>query len=83
MADKPTSRNRSGYDYASYFREMTVQHDLTTMPEDKKWSGIPIVAPDPHKIVLYLGCNVLRTSHMIHTVTDVFDLLGLDYVTVA
>ena len=78
----PISRNRSGYDYASYFREMIVQHDLTTMPEDKKWSAVPQVAPDPHSIVLYLGCNVLRTSHMIRNVTDIFDLLGLDYIAV-
>ena len=82
MPDKPTSRKRSGYDYASYFREMVVQHDLTTMPEDKKWSGVPELVPEPHSIVLYLGCNVLRTSHMIRTVTDVLDLLGLDYVAV-
>jgi heterodisulfide reductase subunit D len=32
--------------------------------------------------VLYLGCNVLRTSHLVQTVTAVFDLLGLDYVAV-
>lgn len=82
MPPKPVSRNRSGYDYASYFREMLVQHDLTTMPEDKKWSAVPEVAPDPHSIVLYLGCNVLRTSDMIRNVTDIFDLLGLDYIAV-
>lgn len=82
MHDKPASRNQSGYDYAAYFREMRVQHDLTTMPEDKKWSGVPQVNPEPHSIVLYLGCNVMRTSHMIRAATDVFDLLGLDYVAV-
>ena len=32
--------------------------------------------------MLYLGCNVLRTSHMIRTVTAIFDRLGLDYVAV-
>ena len=37
---------------------------------------------EPHQIVLYLGCNVLRTSHMIRTVTAIFDRLGLDYVAV-
>jgi len=31
---------------------------------------------EPHQIVLYLGCNVLRTSHMIRTVTAIFDRLG-------
>ena len=29
--------------------------------------------------MLYLGCNVLRTSHMVQTATAIFDRLGLDY----
>jgi len=33
-------------------------------------------------VVLYLGCNVLRTSHLVQTVIAVFDLLGIDYVAV-
>ena len=82
MTDKPTSRNKSGFKYGPYFREMQLQHDVMTMPEDKSWLSSPSTEPDPHKIVLYLGCNVLRTSHMIRTVTDVFDLLGVDYVAV-
>src|SRR5262249_25508251 len=30
----------------------------------------------------YLGCNVLRTSHLVQTAAAVFDRLGLDYVAV-
>ncbi|MDA0770303.1 MAG: hypothetical protein BZY79_06290 [SAR202 cluster bacterium Casp-Chloro-G4] len=82
MADKPISRNKSGFAYGPYFREMTVQHDTMMMPENKSWLAVPDKDPEPHKVVLYLGCNVLRTSHMIRTVTDVFDLLGVDYVAV-
>ena len=82
MAEKPSSRNGSGFAYGPYFREMTLQHDVMMMPENKSWLASPAQDPEPHKIVLYLGCNVLRTSHMIRTVTDVFDLLGVDYVAV-
>jgi Fe-S oxidoreductase len=32
--------------------------------------------------VLYLGCNVFRSSHMIQTITAIFDRLGLEYVAV-
>jgi Fe-S oxidoreductase len=71
-----------GYDYGRYFGEIRLTHDLTTRPEERRWRLTP---PErdaaPRDIVLYLGCNVLRTAHMVRTVTAVFDRLGLDYVT--
>ena len=71
------------YDYKRYFGEITTLHDLTTRPEDRTWRlAAPPREAEPHAIVLYLGCNVLRTSHLVQTVTAVFDLLGLDYVAV-
>ncbi len=69
-------------DYSTYFRRPVLLHDLTTMPEDTAWRAVPPAEPKAHDVVLYLGCNVLQTSHMIRTVTDVFDLLGVDYVAV-
>ena len=57
-------------------------HDLTTRPEERRWRLAPERVPERRSIVLYLGCNVLRTSHMIRTVTALFDRLGLDYVAV-
>ena len=84
MPNKPTSRNKSKYDYGAYFREMRDTHDLTTKPEDRTWNAVPPIEAEaePHDVVLYLGCNVLRTSHMIKTATDILDLLGVDYVAV-
>jgi heterodisulfide reductase subunit D len=71
------------YDYKKHYGEMTLTHDLTTLPEERTWRlAAPEREPEPHQFVLYLGCNVLRTSHMIRTVTAVFDRLGLDYVAV-
>src|SRR5215467_1923396 len=71
------------YDYKRYFGEVTTLHDLTTRPEEHTWR---LTAPprdaEPHAVVLYLGCNVLRTAHLVQTVTAVFDRLGLDYVAV-
>ena len=71
------------FDYGKYFGEIRLIHDLTTRADERTWR---LTAPEPRparkSIVLYLGCNVLRTSHMIRTVTAVFDLLELDYVTV-
>lgn len=71
------------YDYGRHFTEIRLTHDLTTMPEERTWRlTAPSREVEPHRIVLYLGCNVLRNSHMIRTVTAIFDRLGLDYVAV-
>ena len=35
MPKQPISRNKSKFDYGSYFREMRDTHDLTTMPQDR------------------------------------------------
>ena len=71
------------YDYGRYFGEIALTHDLTTLPGERSWRLTPPGRePEPHRIVLYLGCNVLRTSHMIQTITAIFDRLGLDYVAV-
>src|SRR5438309_1888281 len=71
------------YDYKKHFGEITLTQDLTTLPDERTWRlQAPERDAEPHQIVLYLGCNVLRTSHMIRTVTAIFDRLGLDYVAV-
>jgi Fe-S oxidoreductase len=71
------------FDYRKYFGDIKLTHDLTTRPEERTWRlTAPGADPQPHRVVLYLGCNVLRTSHMIRTVTAVLDRLGVDYVAV-
>lgn len=72
-----------GFDYGRYFGDIALTHDLTTLPGDRTWllRG-PAAGDGRHRIVLYLGCNVLRTSHMIRTVLAVFDRLRLDYIAV-
>jgi Fe-S oxidoreductase len=71
------------YDYSRHFGEITLTQDLTTSPEERTWRLTPPGRePARHRIVLYLGCNVLRTSHMVRTITAIFDRLGLDYVAV-
>jgi Fe-S oxidoreductase len=72
-----------GFDYGKYFGEIRLTHDLTTRADERTWRlTAPEARPARKSIVLYLGCNVLRTSHMIRTVTAIFDRLGLDYVAV-
>ena len=69
--------------YQKYFRDIDVVHGLQTKPDDREW--LLSTPPDDIKqsdVVLYLGCNVLRTTHMIRTVTDIFKLMGVSYAAV-
>ena len=69
--------------YSKYYRDIDVVHALQTKPEDREW--LLSTPPDNVKqsdVVLYLGCNVLRTTHMIQTVTDIFKLMGVSYAAV-
>ena len=69
--------------YKKYFRDIDVVHDLQTKPEDREW--LLSTPPDDVKqtdIVLYLGCNVLRTTHLIRTVTDIFKTMGVSFASV-
>jgi hypothetical protein len=69
-----------GFDYGKYFGEITLTHDLLTKKTERSWLLKPPRDGERHDVVLYLGCNVLRTSHMVQTVSAIFDRLGLDYV---
>src|SRR3989442_10576394 len=72
-----------GFDYGKYFGEIKLTHALTTRADERSWRlAAPEARPARKPIVLYLGCNVLRTSHMIRTVTAVFVPLALDYLAV-
>ncbi len=71
------------FDYSRYFGEIALTQDLTTLPAERTWRLAPPGRDlEHHRIVLYLGCNVLRTSHMVRTITAIFNRLGLDYVAV-
>lgn len=69
--------------YGRFFRELNVVHGLQTTPQEREWLLTPPKGEvKPAEVVLYLGCNALRTSHMIRTVVDIFKLLDVDFVTV-
>src|SRR5512145_562617 len=71
------------YDYRAHFGEVTLTQDLMSRRDERRWRLTPAPASgEHHDIVLYLGCNVLRTSHMVQTITAILDLLDLDYVAV-
>jgi heterodisulfide reductase subunit D len=70
------------FQYGKYFGEITQTHDLLTRKAERSWRLTAPLDGERHDVVLYLGCNVLRTSHMVQTAAAIFDRLGLDYVAV-
>lgn len=70
------------FDGPTFFREVRLFNQLLALPDEQRWVLRPPKQPEPKQVVLYLGCNVLRTNHLARTVCDVLDLLGVDYVAV-
>ena len=76
MADAKSDRSF----YRNYYREIDVLHGLQSAPEERDWLlTTPKDSVKQSDIVLYLGCNVMRTTHLVRTVMDVFKLLGVDF----
>ena len=72
----------SDFKYGEFYKEIKLIHDLSVPKEEQDWILTNPKGATPHEVVLYLGCNVLRTSHMIRTVYDIFKLLEVDFVAV-
>ena len=67
------------FSFAKYFGEINMLADLQFMPGDKPYIDRPSVAPEPKDLLLYLGCNVLRTAHLAKTVIGVLKAMGFDF----
>ena len=77
-----SQQKSGGSNYAKTFRDLAVSHSLQSTPQDREWLMTPPKGEVQQRdIVLYLGCNVLRTTHMIRTVVDIFKMLDLDFVS--
>ena len=65
-----------------YLAEINTLADLQFMGEEKPYIDRPAsAAPAPKELLLYLGCNVLRTAHLVRTVIDVLRAMGFDFNT--
>jgi Fe-S oxidoreductase len=68
---------------AEFFRRMsqTIHLLVGTQMEPERFRAVTGHDGDTRQadVVFYLGCNVLRTPHIIFTVLDLLDLLEVDY----
>jgi hypothetical protein len=68
------------FSYADYFGQISVLGDLLLDGPSRPWlTSIPD-EPERKQYVVWLGCNVLRTVHIVETLNDILQHVGLDYV---
>src|SRR5712691_9471463 len=67
------------FPFAKYFGEIRILADLQFQDGPKPFADAPPRDPEPKDLLLYLGCNVLRTAHLVTTVTAVLKAMGFDF----
>ena len=78
--DEPTGRQ--GFDYAAYFQRIRDLERLGAAPDEVTWRERHQPPDRPVDALLYLGCNVLITSHLAIEVVAVLKRLGVDFEAV-
>lgn len=67
------------FSFAKYFGDINLLADLQFMPGEKPFIDRPSAGYEPKELLLYLGCNVLRTAHLARTVILVLKAMGFDF----
>ena len=75
-----STQPRPDFDYADYFGQISVLGDLLRDRLERAWLTSMPAEPEPRQYVVWLGCNVLRTVHIVETLDDILKHLGVDYV---
>jgi hypothetical protein len=68
------------FNYADYFGQISVLGDLLLDGPQRPWLSALPQRPEPTQFVVWLGCNVLRTVHIVETLDDILKHIGIDYV---
>ena len=71
---------RAAFRYADYFGQISLLGDLLLDGTERPWlTSIP-AEPERKQYVVWLGCNVLRTVHIVDTLNHILRHVGFDYV---
>ncbi|HYY88966.1 MAG TPA: hypothetical protein VFA49_09230, partial [Chloroflexota bacterium] len=68
------------FNYADYFAQISILGDLLRDRSDRPWLTSMPAEPGRAEHVVWLGCNVLRTVHIVETLDDIMQHIGVDYV---
>lgn len=72
----------SPFPFARYFGEITVLAALQYRDGPRPFHDRPPRDPAPSDLLLYLGCNILRTAHLATTVVAVLRAMGFAFEAV-
>ena len=64
---------------AEYFGNVRVLGDLMRSDPSRPWLTALPQEVRQQRLVVWLGCNILRTAHMAETLNDILDHMGLDH----
>ena len=67
------------FPYAKYFSEVTLLAALQIRRGQKPYLDRPPASPEQKDLLLYLGCNVLRTAHLAKTAIEVLNHMGFAF----
>ena len=70
------------FSYKNYFASSDILAALQLMPDEIRWLTTVPAHPEQCDVVLFLGCNALKTPHLILSVTDILGAMGLDFATI-
>lgn len=70
------------FPFAKYFGEINLLSALQVAEADKQFADRPPRDAETKELLLYLGCNVLRTAHLAQTAVSVLKAMGFDFNTV-
>ena len=70
------------FSYKQYFAQSDILAALQLMPEEILWLTTVPAEPDSCDAVLFLGCNALKTPHLILSVVDILSAMGIQFVTI-
>src|SRR5215510_7461805 len=73
----------SAFDYTAYYQRLQDIKKLQIPAGAARWTERYEPPDRAYEIVLYLGCNILRTPDIAADVVAVFEALGLDFIAVA
>jgi hypothetical protein len=74
------SASTQSFNYAEYFGQISLLGDLLLDGRERPWLTTIPEDPGRKQYVVWLGCNVLRTVHIVETLNDILQHIGLDYV---
>jgi Fe-S oxidoreductase len=71
------------FNFAAYYQRLQDIKRLQIPASEVRWTERYEQPDRPYEIVLYLGCNILRTPDVAADVVAVFETLNLDFIAVA